>query len=145
MMIWALLAIFAGGVAITVQAPINARLAAHLGDGMAAAAVSFAVGFVLLAAATAARGQIPSLERLAGLPWWAWTGGTLGVVYVWAAIWSVSALGAVTLVAALILGQMPAALLIDATGAFGLAVREVTPLRLVAVALVGGGVVLSRF
>ena len=144
-MIWALLAIFVGGIAIAVQAPINARLAVHSGDGMAAAAISFGVGFLLLAGVTAARGAVPPLDRLAGVPWWAWTGGALGAVYVWAAIWSVSTLGALTLVAGLILGQMTAALLLDSSGAFGLAVREVSPQRLAAVALVAAGVVLSRF
>ena len=144
-MIWALLAIFASGVAITVQAPINSRLSTHVGDGMAAAAISFGVGLALLVAVTAFRGAVPSAERLAGVPWWAWTGGIFGAGYVWAALWAVGSLGAVTLAAALILGQMVAALLVDATGAFGLAVREITPQRFAAVALVAAGVVLSRF
>lgn len=143
-MLWALIAIFAGGFAIAVQAPINARLSAHVGDGMAAAAISFGVGFLLLAAVTLMRGAVPATERLAAVPWWAWTGGTFGTLYVWAALWSVSSLGVVTMVAALILGQMSAALLLDATGAFGLAVREVSPQRIGAVVLVAAGVVLSR-
>lgn len=144
-MIWPLLATVAAGVAITMQAPINARLSAHAGDGMAAAAISFGVGLALLVALTAFRGAIPSVERLAGVPWWAWTGGLFGAGYVWAALWSVGSLGAITLAAALILGQMVAALLVDATGAFGLDVREITPQRFAAVALVAAGVVLSRF
>jgi hypothetical protein len=53
-MIWALLAILAGSVAIAVQAPINARLATPACDGMAAgeatprglAAVARAAGVV---------------------------------------------------------------------------------------------------
>lgn len=143
-MIWSLIAIFAGGMAIAFQAPINARLGVHLGDGLAAATLSFAVGFVLLALIAVGRGGLPPLERFAGVPWWAWTGGALGTVYVWSALWSVGRLGVVTLVAALILGQMTAALLLDMTGAFGLAAREITPTRLVAVALVVAGVVLSR-
>lgn len=144
-MIWALLAIFASGVAIAVQAPINARLSAHVGDGMAATAISFGVGLALLVALTALRGAVPSVDRLAGVPWWAWTGGLFGAGYVWAALWSVGSLGAVTMAAGLVLGQMVAALVVDATGAFGLTVREITPQRVTAVALVATGVVLSRF
>jgi transporter family-2 protein len=144
-MIWSLIAVFAGGMAIAFQAPINARLGTQLGDGLAAATVSFGVGFALLAALAVARGSVPPLERFAGVPWWAWTGGALGCVYVWSALWSVGRLGVVTLVAALILGQMTAALVLDMTGALGLAAREVTPTRLVAVTLVAVGVVLSRF
>jgi len=59
-------------------------------------------------------------------------------------VWGVSQLGGVTLVAALILGQMSAAMVIDATGALGVAVREVTPTRIAAAILVMAGLVLSR-
>lgn len=46
--------------------------------------------------------------------------------------------------AALVFGQMAAALLIDATGALGMAVRGVTPTRLVAAGLVAAGLLLWR-
>lgn len=140
----ALGAIALGGVCIAVQAPINARLAGHVGDPVAAAAISFLVGFLVLGALTVARGTVPGADAAASAPWWAWAGGALGAVYVWAAVWSVGALGVVTMVAALIFGQLVAALLLDATGAFGMAVREISPTRLGAVALVGAGLVLSR-
>lgn len=73
---------------------------------MAAAAIFFGMGFLLLAAATLARGAVPGLDRLAGVPWWGRTGGALGALFIWAALWSVGALGTATLVAGLILGQM---------------------------------------
>ena len=53
-------------------------------------------------------------------------------------------LGVVTLIAAMIAGQMTAALVIDATGAFGGQVHPIDARRLLAAALVAGGVVLSR-
>ena len=143
-MIWAFLAAVAGGVAIAMQAPINARLAAHAGDGIAATAISFGVGFAALVLLTVARGAVPSLERFAGMPWWALTGGLYGAVFVWSALSAVGTLGAATLAGALILGQMSAALVLDATGAFGLVMREVSPQRIAAVVLVAAGVVLSR-
>jgi transporter family-2 protein len=143
--VWiALLAIMAGGAAIAVQAPINARLASFVGDSFATAAISFGVGFLLLAAISVARGAVPSLASLSGVPWWAWIGGALGTVYVASALWAVHVLGVVTMVAALILGQLLAALALDATGAFGLAVREISATRIAAVGLVAAGLVLSR-
>jgi bacterial/archaeal transporter family-2 protein len=43
--VWfALIAIMAGGAAIAVQAPINARLASYVGDSFATAAISFGWG-----------------------------------------------------------------------------------------------------
>jgi bacterial/archaeal transporter family-2 protein len=44
----------------------------------------------------------------------------------------------------LILGQMVAALFIDTTGWFGLAVQALTPQRVAAAGLVAAGLVLSR-
>jgi len=133
-----------GGACAAMQAPVNARLGSHMGDTLPAAAISFLVGFLVLGALTTLGGRLPSLDQAAAAPWWAWACGVLGAAYVWAAAWTVGTLGVVTMIAGLVFGQLAAALLIDATGAFGVAVREVSPTRLAAVALVGAGLVLSR-
>ena len=140
----ALGAIALAGACISLQAPINARLAGHLGSALPAAAVSFGVGFLVLAALTLGRGGLPTLQTAGTAPWWAWVGGALGAVYVWAAAWSVGTLGVLTMVAALIFGQLAAALALDAIGAFGLAVREISWTRIAAVGFVALGLVLSR-
>ena len=141
---WAVAAVALGGVAIAVQAPINAALGRGLGAPVPAAAVSFGVGFLVLLAVSVLQGQGPAYLRLAQVPGWTLLGGILGAWYVFASIWGVSSLGVVTLVAALILGQMGAALVIDATGVLGMAVREVTPTRIAAAGLVLAGLLLSR-
>jgi transporter family-2 protein len=41
-------------------------------------------------------------------------GGALGAFYVWTVLWAIPTLGALTTITALILGQLSAALLIDA-------------------------------
>jgi transporter family-2 protein len=140
----ALLAIALGGACIALQAPINAALGRMLGDPFTAAAISFGVGFVALLAAAWLRVGPPSGAALSALPWWAWAGGLLGAAYVSASVWAVPQLGVVTAVAALILGQMVAALALDAAGAFGLPPEPITAKRIAAVALVAGGVILSR-
>lgn len=140
----ALGAVALGGAGIATQAPINATLARSTGDPVAAAAISFGVGFVVLSGIVLARGTLPNLGALAPLPWWAWTGGALGAVYVWAAAWSVDRIGVVSLVAALVFGQLLAALILDAIGAFGMAARDISVTRVLAVILVAGGLLLSR-
>jgi bacterial/archaeal transporter family-2 protein len=140
----ALIAAAIGGACISAQAPINARLAGHLGGTVTAVTVSFLVGFLVLAALTLLRGGVPTLAQAASAPWWAWVGGAVGALYVWSAAWSVGTLGVVTLVAALVFGQLLAALALDAVGAFGMAVREISWTRIAAVGLVGAGLVLSR-
>jgi bacterial/archaeal transporter family-2 protein len=140
----AVVAVALGGVAIAIQAPINAALGRGLGGPVPAAAVSFGVGFLVLMTVSLAQGQGGAYLKLPSVPMWTLVGGCLGAWYVFAAVWGVSTLGVVTLVAALIFGQIAAALVIDATGALGMPVREITPTRLAAAAMVLGGLVMSR-
>ncbi len=141
---WIILVVVLGGAAISIQAPINAALGRELGAPVPAAAVSFGVGFLVLITVALIQGQVGSFLKLAQIPAWTLLGGVFGAWYVCTAVWGVSSLGVVTLVAALILGQMAAALVIDATGALGMAVREITPTRLAAAGLVAAGLLLSR-
>lgn len=141
---WAVGAVALGGVAIAMQAPINAALGRGLGAPVPAAAVSFGVGFLVLLAVSLVQGQGGTYLKLSSVPAWTLVGGVLGAWYVFAAVWGVASLGVVTLVAALVFGQMAAALVIDATGALGMAVREITPTRIAAAGMVLGGLVLSR-
>lgn len=142
---FSILLVVAVGAALAMQAPVNAVLARELGDPTAAAAISFAIGFVVLAALAGLRGAgLPSLSTLGNIPWWALMGGVLGAIWVWAAIWSVPRLGVVTMFGAMIVGQLIAALLLDARGAFGMEAREIDVTRILAIAMVAGGVVLSK-
>lgn len=141
---WIVAAVVLGGTAISLQAPINAALARELGGPVPAAAVSFGVGFIVLVAIALLQGQGEAFLKLPQVPTWTLVGGCLGAWYVLTSIWGVSQLGVLTLIAALILGQMSAAMVIDATGALGVAVREVTPTRIAAAVLVMAGLVLSR-
>ncbi|WP_445501761.1 DMT family transporter [Microvirga sp. G4-2] len=136
--------ILIGGVFLSSQAPINAALARALGDPLLAACISFGIGFLVLAIISAFRGAWPSGSAMASAPWWAWLGGFLGAFYVAIVIWGVPQLGAVSTVAALIFGQVVAALVLDAIGAFGLPVQAISWQRIVAAGLILGGLVLSR-
>lgn len=131
------------GAALAFQAPINAVLAKGIGDPVLAAVLQFGIGFLALCAFALLRGSVPSLAALKSIPWWAFTGGALGALWVLVAIWSVSQLGLVTMFGAMILGQLIAAVLIDAGGVLGLQARDISPQRLIAISLVFLGVVLS--
>ncbi|MDO9637755.1 MAG: DMT family transporter [Pseudotabrizicola sp.] len=139
----ALLAILLGGIAIAVQAPLNGALGRSLGAALPAAAVSFAVGLVALLVLSYATVSHP-FAKLGAVPLWQWAGGLMGAYYVWSVVWGVPTLGVVTAMAALILGQMAGALVLDAIGAFGVPVQPVSLTRVLAVGLVAAGLVLSR-
>jgi transporter family-2 protein len=141
---WIVAAVVLGGTAVALQAPVNAALARELGGPVPAAAVSFGVGFAVLLVIALLQGQGGAFLKLPQVPAWTLIGGCLGAWYVLTSVWGVSQLGVVTLVAALILGQMTAAMVIDATGALGVTAREVTPTRIASAVLVMAGLLLSR-
>jgi len=144
----AFVAVIVGGMATATQAPINAALNRAFSDPILVACFSFFVGFAVLLVVWLVSLLVREtgfvMPQSTGVPWWAWVGGTLGAIYVLAALWAVPMLGMVTIVAAMVLGQLLAALLIDAFGVFGIAVREISLTRILAVLMVMGGLVLSR-
>jgi transporter family-2 protein len=129
-----LLAVTAGGL-VAAQAPVNARLRLMVGSPWLAAAVSFAVGTVILVVLAAAAPGRDGVARLGGGPWWAYLGGACGVVMVLATLSASPRLGVTPTFVAVVAGQVALAALIDRFGWFGAAVRPVGTGRLVALGL----------
>jgi bacterial/archaeal transporter family-2 protein len=144
MMFFLLLAVLAGAM-LPVQTGVNVQLRGLLGHPLAAALVSFLVGSIGLAAALLlSRVPLPVGAAWGRSAWWQWGGGLLGAVYIVGTVVLAPRLGAATLVAALVGGQMIASLVVDHFGWIGFAVHPVTPLRLLGGALIVVGVVLVR-
>lgn len=130
------------GVLLPVQAGVNAQLRTGLGNPLLAAFASFAVGTValgLVALATRARLSGPPLSAI---PWYQWTGGLFGACYIAAAVVLAPRLGAATLIAAIVAGQMIASLALDTRGWAGFAQQPLTASRLCGGLLVIAGVLL---
>ena len=144
-MILLLLVALAAGVLLPVQAGVNAQLRASVGSPIVAALISFVVGTLGLAAATVVL-RAPHALRSAWLasPWWHWVGGLIGALYVLASIVLAPRLGAATLVAAIVAGQMLASLILDQYGLVGFPLHPITGLRVLGAALVIGGVILVQ-
>jgi bacterial/archaeal transporter family-2 protein len=140
-----LLLALAAGVLLPVQAGLNAQLRSALGSPIAAAFVSFLVGTATLAAATLVfRVSFPVTRAWALTPVVQWTGGIIGAVYVLAAVVLAPKLGAGTLVASVVAGQMITSLLLDHYGLIGFPIHSLSPVRLIGAALVIAGVVLIQ-
>jgi bacterial/archaeal transporter family-2 protein len=71
--------------------------------------------------------------------WYYLTGGVMGVVFVSTLLVTVRALGASGILAATLVGQMSASVVIDRYGLFGVEKASVTPVRLAGIALVAAG------
>jgi transporter family-2 protein len=144
-MILLLLLALAAGVLLPVQAGVNAQLRSVLGSPVTAALVSFLVGTAgLVTAAVIFRAPMALRAAWVASPWWYWVGGLIGALYVVASIVLAPRLGAATLVAAVVAGQMIASLLLDQYGLLGFPTHPISGLRVLGAALVIGGVVLVQ-
>ncbi len=135
----------AAGVSIVVQQALNSNLRTALNSAAWSGFMSYFVGVVCMALlALALRDPLPSAGVAARIPWWAWSGGLFGAIFIGLAILLVPHLGAATFIALLVTGQMLASVAFDHFGWLGLAQRPIDLPRLIGVALLIGGVVLIR-
>jgi transporter family-2 protein len=132
---------FAGGL-VALQAPINSGLGKAVGS-LPAASFSFAIGLVALVGITFVSGEgFGQIGEIGGLSWYYLIGGLLGAVYVTTVLISVRTLGAGGVTAATIAGQLTMSVVLDQLGILGLAQRQLTPARVIGVALLAAGVFL---
>ncbi len=136
------LLLFGVGAVSALQPSVNARLADRVGGFLPSALVSFSVGTVVLLALVVASGRAGGLRDAAGAPWWQWTGGLIGALYVSATIVAFPRLGTAAGMATVIAAQLTAGLLLDRAGAFGFRTIAVDWQRIVGVLLLLAGAVL---
>jgi transporter family-2 protein len=134
-----------GGVSVATQQVLNGSLRTAIGSPAWAGLVSYAGGLVtMIVAVIALREQAPSWKTIVDVPWYAWSGGVFGGIFILLAIVLLPSLGAATLFALVIAGQVLAAITLDHFGAFGLAPHPISIARLAGAALLIAGVVLIR-
>lgn len=104
------------GMLLPLQALINAALGRQTFGPLFAALVSFAVGTVMLLGWWAVSRPTFDLAPLAKVPWWAWTGGLIGAVYVASATLLIPRMGAAPLICLVVFGQLVGSLLLDHFG-----------------------------
>ncbi|WP_454017098.1 DMT family transporter [Azospirillum sp. Marseille-Q6669] len=139
------LLVVGAGVSVALQQVLNANLRADLGSPWWAGFVSYVVGMLaMLAVALFAPG--PRLaEAVSGVgSWVTWTGGLFGALFIGTAILMVPRLGAATVLALIVVGQMLGSLAFDHVGLLGLPQQPISPTRLAGAASLILGVVLIR-
>lgn len=94
--------------------------------------------------ASALRDPLPSAAAAVRIPWWAWSGGLFGAVFIGLAVILVPQLGAATFFVLLVTGQIAASVALDHFGWLGLPQRSMDLQRLLGVVLLIGGVALIR-
>jgi transporter family-2 protein len=139
------LAALGAGVSVAVQQVLNGSLRASLNSPGWAGFFSYLGGLLtMIVVLVVFREQMPSWKLVSETPWWAWGGGILGGIFILLVILLLPSLGAATLLALVVAGQMSAAVIMDHFGAFGLTTHPVSISRVLGVALIIAGVVLIK-
>lgn len=142
--VYVLLGILAGA-GLPVQLGMNNQIRIMTGSPMTAAFISFLTGTVALALyVLLLRQPLPSTLQISNAPWWIWLGGVVGVFYIVVAIVVAPRIGPAVLFSLVVAGQLINSVVIDHFGLFGYDVHHVSPLRVLGVAMLVGGVVLIR-
>jgi bacterial/archaeal transporter family-2 protein len=133
------------GISLVVQQALNANLRAALNSAAWSGFMSYFIGVIcMVVLALVLQDPIPSVTIAARIPWFAWSGGLFGAIFVALAIFLVPQLGAAAFFALLIAGQMLGSIVFDHFGLLGVPVHPVSAIRIVGAALLVGGVVLIR-
>ena len=136
----------AAGAGVAAQAIINARLRFVLGAPVWAACAQFIVGLAMLGlVALLTQQSPPAMGALGRANWWMWTGGLFGATFILMSVIVTPKLGTALMMAATIVGQLGAALVIDHYGWFGATVIPISLTRMLGAALLAAGVILIRW
>ena len=143
--VFSYLLVVAAGISVALQQVLNANLRVQLGSPWWAGSVSYLVGLVVMST-VAILSQPPRLsEAFNGVgPWFSWTGGVFGAVFIGVAVLMVPRLGAATTLALIVVGQMVGSLVFDQFGLFGVPQHSASLVRIAGAACLILGVVLVR-
>ena len=133
------------GVMLPVQAGLNTEIGRAVKDPVYATLISFVVGTVGLALyLLAARADWSTIKNATSLPWYYWTGGLLGGLYVAAIIVLTPRLGVALTFGLTVAAQMAFGVVMDHYGWLGVPQSPINWTRVVGVTMIIGGVVLVR-
>ena len=134
-----------GGAGLTFQMARNARLRVGTGSPVLTTMISVTVTLISLvviwSSGVTSRGSIPAFNSL---PRWAWFGGVFAGYYLVASLVAIPKLGAGAVFSLVIAGQVIAALILDATGAFGVPQVSFSTPRVLGAAMVILGAILVQ-
>ena len=132
------------GCLLGTQPSANGYLGRHLAHPLQAAVISFGSGFAIVLLLSVAAGVFPPRfsTSLLSLPWWVWSGGAIGTVLVTTSLIFVPKIGSLAWFAAVITGQVMAAMILDQWGLMGNPRSPASPLRLLGAAMLIGGILL---
>jgi transporter family-2 protein len=138
------LGLIAGASAI-LQQVLVANLRAVVGSVSWAVLISYIGGTItMLVVVLVSRDKLALQPSFSGYSWAPWIAGAFGVIYIMIAVMLIPRLGAATVLALLVAGQLLASMAFDHFGLFGLPRQPADIYRLAGAAMLIGGVLLIR-
>jgi transporter family-2 protein len=131
------------GMLVSTQPALNGMLGRAMGSYTSATLISVGVAFLsaIVLALVMGRGDF-SRSALGSVPWYVYLAGVAGMLFVAGGAIIAPVTGAFAFFVCIVAGQLLGAMLADHFGAFGLAVREVSPQRIAGLVLVIAGALL---
>lgn len=141
----ALLALIAG-TSFVIQQAVNSNLRFELGSAWWAGFISYFGGtIVMLIMLVIMRAPLPSCSLILRSTWWSWFGGLFGAVYIAISILLLPRLGAFTVVALIVIGQLLTSLVFDHFGILNVPHYPITFTRVVGGIFLFAGTILIRW
>lgn len=144
--IWYIAIAALAGATMALQGTFNAALGKIIGIWPSTLFVHIIGTFTALVAIIILKINWFDLPRLAGAPWYAFLGGVLNVLIIFAVVKTIPKVGVGNATTAIVVAQILTALLVDALGAFGMEKYKFHYYDLLGVALlaIGGRILLMK-
>jgi transporter family-2 protein len=140
-----LLLAFGAGVSFVMQQAVNANLRVEIGSAWWTGFVSYLGGtFAMLVVAILLREPWPSAQLIQRSHAISWSGGFFGAIYIAISILLLPKLGATTVIAFLVAGQLIGSMLFDHFGILGVPVHPLNAARLIGAGMLVLGAILVR-
>ncbi len=132
------------GVSFIFQQAVNSNLRVELSSPWWAGVISYLGGTIVMLLAALALREPLSFASISATSAMSWTGGIFGAIYIAISILMLPKLGAATVIALIVAGQMTGSIIFDHFGLLGVPVHPVNPARIVGALMLMAGVLLIR-
>jgi len=140
-----IIALVVGGL-LALQGMVNSQLGKSLAHPLQASLVSFTVGILCVLALLLVFGvKVPTREVLSEVPWYLYTGGLLGIIYVTTVIALIPRNGVANVIFAIFVGQMLISMAADHFGWLNTPVTRMSASRAAGCLMLLAGVYLVQF
>ncbi|GJD35350.1 DMT family transporter [Methylobacterium aerolatum] len=134
----------AAGLANAIQPGQNATLAKSLTLPITAGLITLLVSTTVLLVGGLATGklEVPTVQQVAAVPWWAWLGGFLSALVILAQLFASPAIGAASFLGIIVTVGVLASIVLDHYGWVGFQEHPASAWRILGAVLMIGGVAL---